>query len=357
LTAPPTSAADIVAEDVGAVVARRLDWQALSGRRVVVTGAGGFLGGYLARTLLALHRLGKVAVPVQVVGLVRNLDRARSLFATSPDRCHLELVEWDLNAFAVPELGDVHHVLHAASQASPRFYGTDPVGTMLPNTVGTASLLEALRRSPEARSFLFVSSAEIYGAVGAAGWIGEADYGIVDPTLVRSCYAESKRAGEAMCVAWNHQYGLPAYIVRPFHTYGPGLSPGDGRVFADFAFNVARGENIAMNSAGDARRAFCYVSDAIAGFFSVLLAGDAGKPYNVANAKAELSVFELAELLISLFPERGLSVERRLAQDSTSLASAIDRIVPDTSRLESLGWQPSVSPSEGFRRMVLALAP
>jgi len=342
-------------DDVAAVAARELPWEKLSGCRVAVTGAGGFLGGYLVRTLLALHKLGKVAQPVEVVAMVRNLERAQAAFTNELAGGSLSLFEWDLNAIAVPALGAVHYVLHAASQASPRFYGTDPVGTLLPNTVGTAGLLEALRASPDPRGFLFVSSSEVYGAVSSKDSLAESDYGTVDPATVRACYAESKRMGETMCVAWQQQHGIPAYIVRPFHTYGPGLTANDGRVFADFSFNVVRGENIVMNSDGSARRAFCYASDAVAGFFSVLLQGTAGQAYNVANPAGELSVMELAELLVGLFPEKGLQVERRVPVDAKAyLQSTYNRLVPDVSRLEALGWKASVTPGQGFRRMILA---
>jgi dTDP-glucose 4,6-dehydratase len=245
--------------------------------------------------------------------------------------------------------------LHVASQASPRFYGTDPVGTLLPNAVGTAALLEALRRSPSPKAFLFVSSSEVYGAVSGSGSLAENDYGRVDPATVRACYAESKRLGETLCVAWHAQHGLPTYIVRPFHTYGPGLEPEDGRVFADFVFNVLRGENIVMSSDGSARRAFCYVSDAIAGFLTVLLAGQPAMPYNVANPDAELSVMDLAELLVGLYPEKHLRVERRAPPGGASyLASTYSRLVPDVSRLQALGWRAEVNPATGFRRMIEA---
>jgi UDP-glucuronate decarboxylase len=343
----------ILDEDVRAILARPFDWERLSGCRVVVTGAGGFLGNYLARTLLMLYPLGKVSEPIKVVALVRDVARAQTRLAQSLYAAGFELLHWDLNAISVPDLGAVHYVLHAASQASPRYYATDPVGTLLPNTIGTAALLQGLLRSPNPRGFLFVSSSEVYGAGPGDAVLTESSYGVVDPISIRSCYAESKRLGETMCVAWQHQFGVPAFIVRPFHTYGPGLVPEDGRVFADFAFNVLRGENIVMRSDGSARRAFCYVSDAVAGFFAVLLRGQSSLPYNVANPEGELSVLELADLLISLRPHKNLRVERsHHTGESAYPASSYSRVVPDVSRLKALDWRADIGARLGFRRML-----
>jgi UDP-glucuronate decarboxylase len=350
-------AARVVEEDLRAILSRELPWQDLSGRRVVITGASGFLGGYLVRTLLALHRAGKVEMPPQVVAPVRDIERARAKLADCMVNPQLTLLRWDLNEIAVPELGDVHYVIHNASQASPKYYGSDPMGTMLPNTVGTSALLEALRRGSDPKGLLFVSSSEIYGTAASAQGLREQDYGIVDPMGLRACYAESKRAGEALCVAFHSQHRIPTWVVRLFHTYGPGLTADDGRVFSDFAHNVARNEHIVMNSDGTARRAFCYVSDAVAGFFTVMLRGEAAHAYNVANESAELSVMEFAEMLVGLFPEKALQVERRVAVDPTGyLRSTVNRIVPDTARLQSLGWRAEVTPAEGFKRMIETLA-
>lgn len=345
----------IVEADIAAILRRDLPWEKLSGCRVVVTGASGFLGNYLVRTLLSLFSQGKSSSPVHVVGMVRDGNRARHRFADLATNPHFEILEWDLCKIEVPPIGNANYVIHAASQASPRYYGTDPVGTLLPNAMGTAALLSAFGKSDDPRGFLFVSSSEVYGAVSNDGALAEDQYGVSDPATVRACYAESKRVGETICVAWHQQFGVPTFIVRPFHTYGPGLTPEDGRVFADFAYNVARNQNIVMMSDGAARRAFCYASDAIAGFFTVLLTGRAAQPYNVANPDGELSIMELAEMLTGLFPEKQLVVEKRFVQDGRCyMPSTFARLVPDVTRLRELGWRADVLPEEGFKRMIEA---
>ncbi len=341
-------------EDIATVIENDLPWDRLSGCRVLVTGAAGFLGGYLVRTLLHLHGADRVADPITVVALVRNINHAKIRLSDVVDHPNFTMLEWDLNNIALPDIGACNYVLHAASQASPKYYGIDPVGTALPNAVGSAALLSALQKCPDPRGFLFVSSSEIYGAAQDNAPILENDYGVLDPTAVRACYAESKRFAETLCAAWYQQYKLPTFIVRPFHTYGPGLQLDDGRVFADFAFNVLRGENISMDSDGTARRAFCYASDAVVGFFTVLLKGECVQPYNVANPSAELSVLELAKLMIGLYPEKKLKIISRATPNRSSLTSNVNRLLPNASKLVALGWKPVVTPILGFRRMIEA---
>jgi len=342
-----------IQSDLDEIVKADLPWDRFEGRRVLVTGAGGFIGGFLVRTLLALNETGILRKPVHVVGGVRNITKAAEKFSDIASDKNFEVSVLDLNKIEVPDIKGCQYIFHVASQASPRYYISDPVGTILPNSVGTASLLKALDYSGDQdKAFLFVSSSEVYGGVTVQS-IDETAYGYLDPVALRSSYAESKRLGEALCVAWNKQYGTPTYIARPFHTYGPGLTPDDGRVFCDLAFNVARGLDIHLKSDGSARRAYCYITDAVIGLLTVFLRGNVATPYNVANSMAELSVLELAEMLIQLYSEKGLCIKRKTStKEQITDRTPFEKMIPDISRLMSLGWAPSVEPADGFVRFV-----
>jgi nucleoside-diphosphate-sugar epimerase len=341
----------IIEEDLERIAALELPWSALEGKTVLVSGAAGFLPAYMVETLLRLNR-GRFGRPARVIGLVRDTARASQRFADHRGRDDLTILRHDVTQ-PLPPLGKVDFIIHAASQASPKFFGSDPVGTLSANVLGTHHLL-TLAAECRAEGLLFFSTGEVYGRGDASGRpTAEQDYGPLDPLDVRSCYAESKRMGETMCACWRSQFGVPAKIVRPYHTYGPGMRLDDGRVFADFVADVLRGGPIVVRSAGTARRAFCYLTDAVAGCFTVLLAGREGEAYNIGNRQAECSIADLAELLAGLFPERGpIAIQRNAAPGEGYLASPVARSCPDTSKLESLGWRATTGLAAGFRRTV-----
>lgn len=343
----------VVVQDVAHILEQPLPWQTLHGATVLVSGAGGFLPAYMVETLAALNARG---AGMRVVGLVRNPDKARSrLGHLAP--LGVELLQQDIAAPLRDDLPEADFIVHAASQASPRFYGSDPVGTLEANTTGTQQLLRHARQS-ECRSFLFFSSGEVYGIpLDASKQLTETDYGYLDPATVRACYAESKRLGENLCVSWHHQYGVPARIVRPFHTYGPGMDLNDGRVFADFVSDILAKRNITLKSDGLAVRPFCYLRDATLGFFTALLQGESGMAYNVGNPDEEISIKGLAHLLVGLFPELGLSVDHQPPAPAAGgyLQSKVNRSTPSIERMAGLGWKPSTGLADGFTRTVLAM--
>jgi nucleoside-diphosphate-sugar epimerase len=325
-----------------------IDWSPLAGSTVLITGAAGFLPAYMVETLMFLNE--SRGLNVRVLALARNRAGFERRFAHLAGRADLVCIEQDISRpFTLDERVD--YIVHAASQASPKYYSTDPVGTLSANTLGTAALLE-LARSSAVKGFLYFSSSEVYGQPPRVP-TAEGDYGVVDPTNVRACYAESKRMGENMCVSWHHQHGVPAKIVRPFHTYGPRMQLDDGRVYADFVACVLRGESIALKSDGLATRAFCYSADAVAGFWRVLLDGAAGSAYNIGNPDGEISMRALGQLLAGLYPEKGLTVsfvERK--EGDQYMASAVSRGCPDIAKAQAIGWQPRTSLADGFSRTI-----
>lgn len=341
----------IVKEDLEYITSYSIPWEKLEGRNILVSGANGFLPAYMIETILFLndHKFKKKA---KVFALARNKGRVLERFSSYSRRSDLSYFIQDVCS-PVKTTEKIDFIIHAASQASPKFYGVDPVGTILANTLGTASLLD-LAVKHKSKGFLFFSSGEVYGEIGENNTpTKEGAYGFVNPVLIRSCYAEGKRAGENMCISWNYQFGVPAKIVRPFHTYGPGMRFDDGRVFADFVADIINGRDITLRSDGSAVRSFCYLADATVGFFTVLLNGACAQAYNVGNEEGEISVKDLANMLVDLFPERNLKVKLDLnIHQKGYLKSMIKRHCPDTGKLRDLGWKPYYPLREGFKRTV-----
>jgi nucleoside-diphosphate-sugar epimerase len=335
----------IIAEDISEI-ALDLDVDSLRGKKVLIAGAGGFLPAYMVETLLYLNE--SQDINCKVFALVRNLTKAAERFAHYSNRSDLTLIQSDVSAPLI-DLPRADFIIHAASPASPKYYGHDPVGVMRANLLGMNNLLD-MARLWKSENFLYFSSGEVYGQVpSSAPPIKEKDYGYIDILNVRSCYAESKRAAETLGVSYWKQHGVPCKIVRPFHTYGPGMALDDGRVFADFVADVVHHRDITLKSDGSAIRAFCYLSDAVRGFFKVLLNGQSGIAYNVANPEGTLSVLELAQLLVGMSP--GLRVEHIGSHvDPNYLKSPIVRNIPDIELLSALGWFPQYLPQEGFSR-------
>lgn len=347
---------NIVQEDITKIIKTGgTIWENFAGKTILVTGANGMIPYYFVSVLLSLNEDTLKGKECRVIGLTRNKQKGETKLKRFIERKDFKLIVSDVSLpLEIDE--PLHCIIHAASQANPKYYGIDPVGTILPNIIGTKNLLE-LARKKDCKNFLFLSSAEIYGILTDDKIpTKEEDYGWVDPLDVRSCYAEGKRAGESLCVAWHTQYGIPATIARLAHTYGPGLDIiEDGRVFANFIADVIKGNNITLNSNGSAIRSFCYISDAILGMFMVMLLGENGKAYNVCNDSAYASVLDLAKIIVDIYPEKRLKVV--FAEDKISsgyIKSSVQRSILDSSKLRSLGWNPTIGIKEGFRRSIMS---
>lgn len=293
----------------------------------------------------------KYDLNLNIIGLARNLEGANLRFAAYQNLQALKLLKHDLQ-FEVLLSNRADIIIHAASQASPKYYGSDPVGTALPNIVGTISLLKYAVESKSSQ-FLFFSTGEVYGHLdNLEKGIQETDMGKIDPLDVRSCYAESKRMGENLCISYMHQYGVPIKIARIFHTYGPGMKLDDGRVFADFVRNIVMKEPIIMRSHGLAIRPFCYLADTVSGVITILTKGVAGQAYNISNPLQRISVIGLAQLLQKAYPERNIEIEKLFDEPPGYIASQISDLNPDVTKLNALGWSAKIGIEDGFKRTI-----
>jgi nucleoside-diphosphate-sugar epimerase len=342
----------VIHDDLRRIANSDIDWQQFENKTVLVSGANGFLPAYMVETLLYLVRA-KIVRDLKVLALVRNREKAEKRFSHLLQDTHLQFIVQDVCS-PIQANEPVHFIVHAASQASPKYYGVDPVGTLNANVSGTINLCELARENP-VQAFLYFSSGEVYGKVDEKiTEVSEEDYGYLDPMNVRSCYGEAKRMGETICVSYMHQFGIPVKVVRPAHTYGPGMDLNDGRVFADFVKNVVNGEDIVMNSDGSASRAFCYLSDATVAFFKVLINGRTGEAYNVANPLCEITIRELAEKLVALFPEKHLKIVCKELEGSGYIKSNNTHCFAAIKKIQSLNWNPAITIEEGFYKTILS---
>jgi UDP-glucuronate decarboxylase len=346
---------DAICEDLTA------EFGALSGGRLLVTGGGGFLGYYLVQSVLHWNetRAGaKIDLTVYdnyARGVPEWLEGLR-------DCSHLQLRCHDMIEPLPKDIGHFDYIVHAAGIASPTYYRAQPLKCIDANINGLRNLLDYAVAERDAgrplRGFLFYSSSEIYGDPPATAIPTPETYrGNVSCTGPRACYDESKRFGETLCVVYAKQEGIPVSIARPFNNYGPGLKITDGRVIPDFAKDIFAGRDIVMLSDGKPKRTFCYATDAIMGYFKVLVRGGAGEPYNIGIDRPEISIAELAQLAVQTAANvcgyRGKVVLGR-SDEADYLIDNPNRRCPviDKARSE-LGFEPKVSIEDGLYRSLI----
>lgn len=199
------------------------------------------------------------------------------------------------------------------------------------------------------------STGDIYGELDGIEFVTENDMGTVDPLDIHSCYSESKRMAETMCYSFMHQFGVPVKMLRIWHTYAPTMDINrDPRVFASFMKNIVNGQDIEIKSDGTGKRTFCYVADAIAGLFTIIMKGKTGEAYNICNTEQFVSIRKLAEILAALRNDRDIKVtwKQRPADEHYTENTAVGKIAPSNEKLKSLGWEAKYDIKKGFKRVL-----
>lgn len=316
-------------EDLKRVSALSLPWEKLNGANILITGATGLIGGCIVDVLMSKHDR---AYTVYASG--RNEERARTRFKNYLGSDGFQFLKMDVTK-PISQNQTFDYIIHAASGASPSAYASYPVEVMKSNILGVANLMEYGMQHGMKR-FLYVSSGEVYGE--GDGRVFTEDYsGYVDCTLPRSCYPGSKRAAETLCVSYADEYGCDVVIARPCHVYGPGFTESDNRVYAQFIRNVLRGEDIVMKSDGSQFRSWCYVVDCASALLYILLKGENGQAYNIADPDSNISIMELAEMIANI---GGKKVIMDIPDQSEKKGyNIVTKSIFSIEKLKGLGWQ------------------
>ncbi len=339
----------VIHEDIRSLADSLKDqWAKFSGRTFLLTGAGGFLGKYI---VFLFHYLNENrCVPKNVSAIL--LDN----FITGYEQQVLQDDHLFFRRHNViePYKTDkpIDYIIHAAGIASPAYYTKYPIETMDVGTIGTRNMLE-LARKKEVKSFIFMSSSEVYGDPDPKHVpTPETYFGNVSITGPRACYDESKRFGETMCVTYWKVFGVPVKMIRPFNVYGPGIRPDDFRVLPNFIEHALRKEPLPVHGAGTNTRSFCYINDAIEATFRVLFSEANGEPFNVGNPEPEISVKDLASYVAKALPHK-VDIVRIDPPHAVYASSDPKRRCPDISKLTQVTkFKPKVPLEKGLRRTI-----
>lgn len=315
-------------QDIEKAASLNLPWEKLEDKNILITGATGLIGSCIVEVLLYNPKR-----QCHVYAAGRNEQRAMKRFEAFANDKRFHFFTYDVTEPLSSSI-DFHYIIHAASNASPNFFAEKPVEVMMSNINGVNNLL-MYGKEHHLERFLFVSTGEVYGE--GDGRVFTEDYqGYVNINSPRSCYPSSKRAAETLCAAYSKEYGIDYIIARPCHTYGPHFTEADNRVYAQFIRNVLNGEDIIMKSTGSQMRSWCYVVDCVSAILHILLKGNEGEAYNIADAESNISIRELAEMIARI---GGKEVIIQLPSDAEKQSfNPVTKSVFATDKLQSLGW-------------------
>ncbi len=343
---------ELYMEDVNDIVKLDLPWEKLKNKKLMLSGATGLLGSFLVDVILEKNNSDELNCTVYALG--RNKEKAEKRFSKHINDGHLVFISYDVNLpFVRDDLGEIDYILHLASNTHPVQYSTDPIGTITTNIIGLQNMLEFAVNHKTSR-FAFASSNEIYGENrGDVELFDESYSGYIDCNTMRAGYPESKRCGEALCQAYNVQKKLDIVIPRFTRSYGPTMLMTDTKAISQFIKKGIAGEDIILKSAGTQYYSYTYVADAVGGLLYVLLKGECGQAYNIADKASDIMLKDLAKIIASL-TDRKVVFEMPDSLEAAGYSKATKARL-DGSKLKGLGWSAKYDIQNGMARTITIL--
>lgn len=317
----------------------------LSESTILITGATGLIGSALIHCLVALDK------EVRIIALVRDVKKALNLF-DKWEKDYITFIECELLSYDYSQLGYVDYIIHCAAPTSSRFFVDQPVDTTEIIIDGTKILLSYATKH-NIKGFVYLSSLEVYGTIlDDTQEVTESVQGYLDTMSVRSSYPMAKRAAENLCCLYAKQYGVPIKIARLTQTTGAGFASNDNRVIAQLARVVAQGQDIVLHTTGETARPYCYITDAVSAIFYILLKGELGKAYNVANEDTYISVKAMAQFLKDNFNP---SIKVKIELNDNMGYAPVTKLRLSSQKLMNLGWRPKMGLKDIFERLIKAI--
>jgi UDP-glucuronate decarboxylase len=300
--------------------------------RILVTGGAGFLGSHLGDELLKMGH--------SVISLDNYVTGSRSNIAHNLNNPNFEAIRHDVT---FPFFAEVDGIFNLACPASPVHYQKDPVQTLKTSVHGAINMLGLAKRT-KAR-ILQASTSEVYGDPEINPQV-ESYWGHVNPTGIRACYDEGKRAAETLFSDYHRQHKVDVRIPRIFNTYGPRMALNDGRVVSTLIIQALNNQDMTLFGDGEQTRSFCYVDDLISGLLKLFFTEGIYEPVNLGNPEP-ISMNQLAAEIIEITNSNSKIKYTPLPSDDPKLRE------PDITRAKTLlGWEPSVSRKKGLESTV-----
>lgn len=334
-------------EDVAYIASLDLPWDKIQGKSMLLSGASGLIGSFLIDVIMKKNETG---LGCKVYALGRNAEKAKVRFVKYCDNELFEFISHDINQPLKLNIGTVDIIFHMASNTHPIAYSTDPIGTITANVMGTNNMLE-FAVAHNATRFVFASSNEIYGENrGETELFDERYCGYIDSNTLRAGYPESKRCGEALCQAYRKQKNLDIIIPRFTRSYGPTMLMSDTKAISQFILNGIDGKDIVLKSDGSQYYSYTYVSDAVSGLLTVLMKGDNGEAYNIADQKSDIKLKDLAGIIAEF---SGTKVIFELPDNIEKAGySTATKARLDGGKLKKLGWEMKYNIKSGIERTI-----